>query len=221
MNASEFLEKFDFYNQLDEQSKKQLDQQVQVNAQPGKKTIIYKGDVVSGVILVETGALRVYTISKKARESTLYWVEPGQSCILAINCVFADVLYPAYVDADKDFTRFAIIPADLYRKLYEREKSIQQFTFNVLASRIFDLINSMEEITSLSLEKRIANLILKKSSSENILSMNHETIASHLGSAREVITRTLKQFENQGFIETGRGYTRLIDSKGLRNILLE
>lgn len=211
------LEKFSFINEMSSQSKEILNRSLRSHTVKGKKNLIMKGDTVSGVYLVEEGSLRVYSISAKGRESTLYWIEPGESCILAINCVFSDILYPAYVENDRPLSRISIIPADTYKMLHEKERGIQQFTVNVLSSRIFDLMSTLEEVSTLPINQRLANLILRKSNSSHHLVMSHDEIASHLGTAREVITRNMKNFERLGYIEISRGYTRILSVEGLRS----
>lgn len=186
----------------------------------GKHTLVRKGDQAGGVILVQEGQLRVYTITETAKESTLYWVDPGQSCILAINSVFSDTLFPAWVDMEQTFTRFVVIPSDVYRELFATEPALQKFTFSVLSNRVFDLVNSLEEATLMTLDKRLANFLLRRSNSSHTLAMSHEQIAAHLGTAREVITRIIKKFEQKNLVEIGRGYTRILDASGLREELL-
>jgi CRP/FNR family transcriptional regulator len=70
---------------------------------------------VGGVYLIEKGRLRVFSISSNNKEITLYSINPGESCILAINCVFSDILYPAWVENDKPVTKIAVIPSGIYK----------------------------------------------------------------------------------------------------------
>jgi CRP/FNR family transcriptional regulator, anaerobic regulatory protein len=91
----------------------------QVTLPPYAK-IIERGDEVAGVYLVEAGALRIYYISAEGREGTLYWVDPGQSCILALNCLFSRLAYPAWVETDQTETRVAIMSGELYPRALSR-----------------------------------------------------------------------------------------------------
>lgn len=206
-------------NDLSAESRSSLEREVEQVTVTGKKMLIQKGDRVGGVYLVEKGALRVYSISGNGKESTLYWIEPGESCILSMNCAFSDILYPAWVENDRTQSRIAIIPSKLYRKLYETEKSIQQFTVDVLSSRIFDLMSSLEEASTMPVGMRLANLLIKKSNSTYHVVMSHEEIASHLGTAREVVTRNLKNFEKADLVKVERGYTIILSPDGLRDML--
>ena len=183
--------------------------------------LIQKGDSVGGVYLVEQGQLRVYTISPHGKESTLYWINPGESCILALNCAFSDVLYPAFVESDQKESRIMVIPASTYKQLYATERAIQNFTVEVLSERIFDLMGALEEISTLTIMQRLANLLLKKANSARFVVMSHEQMAHHLGSAREVISRQMKLLENKGVVQIARGHTEILDIKRLNAVIMD
>jgi len=220
MEPIEVLSKFGFFADLSKQAQEKLIQQSKIIFDNAKHSIVKKGDHAGGVVLVQEGQLRVYTITESAKESTLYWVDPGESCILSINSVFSDTLFPAWVDMEQTFTRFVIIPSVLYRELFATEPALQKFTFEILSNRIFDLVNSLEEATLMSLDKRLANFLLRRANSNHTLAMSHEQIAAHLGTAREVVTRIIGKFEEKKLVEKGRGYTRILDVSGLRQELL-
>ncbi len=215
------LSHFDFVHQLSSDSATMLNREMRHYTKTGKQILIHKGDVVGGVYLIEEGGLRVYTISTQGRESTLYTIHPGESCILAMNCVFSDILYPAWVENDRPLTRIAVIPAPVYRRLHETERAVQQFTMDVLSARIFDLMSTLEEVSTLPLDRRIASFLLKHSNSTYHIVMSHEKMASHLGTAREVVTRNLKQLENLGLIEVERGYSKILSIEKLRQFIEE
>src|SRR5438093_212535 len=79
-----------------------------------RETVLHKGQPASGAYVVLTGVLRVFTIAPNGTEATLYRVEPGQTCVLALNCLFNDLLYPAWVQADSA-SRVGVIPGAVYR----------------------------------------------------------------------------------------------------------
>lgn len=218
---SRMLSRFPFAQGLTAESRSSLERELQFFAAKDKTVLIRKGDTVGGVYLVEEGALRVYSMNANGRESTLYWIEPGESCILAMNCVFANILYPAWVESARIETKFAMIPSHVYKKIHETEKCVQQFTFEVLSARIFDLMSTLEDVTTLPLDRRLANFVLKRSSSDLRLVMSHEEIASHLGTAREVVSRHLGSMEKAGLIQMGRGHTEIVSVEELRSFIYE
>lgn len=179
--------------------------------------LICQGDEVGGAYFVVRGAIRVYSINTEGRESTLYEVLPGESCILAINCLFSRVKYPAWVSCISDSTEILVIPPDVYRTLHDKEKSIKDATLEILSQRIFDLMSTLEIALSYSLEQRVASLILRRSDSDNRVRITHQEIASELGSIREVISRILKNLEKKKSIRLSRGLIEIVSIDGLRS----
>jgi CRP-like cAMP-binding protein len=112
---------FPFFSELSARGRSRLLGATRRVKLPPYAKVIERGDEVAGVYLVEAGALRIYYVSSEGREGTLYWVDPGQSCIIALNCLFARLPYPAGVDTDQAETEVAIISGDVYRELYLAE----------------------------------------------------------------------------------------------------
>ena len=178
--------------------------------------VIQRGDEVGGVYLVEAGALRVYYVSAEGREGTLYWVDAGQSCVLALNCLFSRLAYPAWVETDQVETRVIIISGDVYRRLYLVEPALQKFTFETLTTRLFELMTLMQETASLGLEQRVAAFLLRRSVNGQALEVTHEQIAHHLGSSREVVSRVLRNLAARGAIKLSHRSVAIEDSAKLR-----
>jgi CRP/FNR family transcriptional regulator, anaerobic regulatory protein len=176
--------------------------------------LIQRGDPVAGAYLVERGALRVYYITAEGREGTLYWVEPGQSCILALNCAFSRLAYPAFVESEGE-TVFSVIPGPLYRDLFAQEASVQRFTFDALSGRLFELMGLIEEASSLGLEARLAAFLIRRAKDAETLKLTQEQIAGHLGTSREVVSRLLRRLVAAGLIDTGLGWVAIRDPDGL------
>lgn len=180
--------------------------------------LIQRGDPVAGAYLVERGALRVYYVSAEGREGTLYWVEPGQCCILALNCTFSRLDYPAFVESEGE-TNLSIIPGPLYRDLFAQEPSVQRFTFEALSGRLFELMALIEETVSLGLEARLAAFLIRRSKGGDRLKLTQEQIAGHLGTSREVVSRVLRRMSGAGVIDSGTGWVSLRNVERLAQLL--
>ncbi len=183
----------------------------------GGAHLVARGDEVAGAYLVEEGALRVYYTSEDGREGTLYWVEPGQTCILALNSTFSRLAYPAWVESEGD-TRFAIVPGEVYRRLFASDAAVQQFTFEALSGRLFELMELMEETASQGLEARVAAFLLRRAKGEERLILTQEQLARHLSTSREVVSRVLRGLAALGLVSSGHGQIVILDSEGLRRI---
>ena len=136
-----------------------------------------------------------------------------------MNCVFSGLSYPAWVENENGQTKIKVIPSDIYRKLHEAERSVRNFTLDVLSARIFNLMSSLKEVSLGSLEQRVASLLLRKAGKTGHVVISHERIAEHLGTAREVISRILKKFSETGYVELFRGYVEIKSIDGLQDVL--
>jgi CRP/FNR family transcriptional regulator, anaerobic regulatory protein len=180
--------------------------------------ILHKGSQVSGAYIVTEGRLRVFSIAPSGTEATLYCINPGETCVLALNCLFQDLLYPAWV-ATEPKTEVAVIPGPIYRKLFEREPTIQNLTVQALSTAVFRLMNELEQVHFCKLEHRLADLILLRASSDGVLRMTQQQMAYHLGTTREVVARIMQAFVAKKFVETQRGLTRIKNSAAMAELI--
>ncbi|MCW8916970.1 MAG: Crp/Fnr family transcriptional regulator [Magnetovibrio sp.] len=178
--------------------------------------VIEKGDSVSGAYFVLKGSLRVFTLSPEGKQATLYRMDVGDTCVLALNSLFNDVLYPAWVEADQD-TTIGVIPSDAYRTLFGSETVIQDITMRALSSAVFGLMSELEVRHVQSLDQRLARYLLMRASSDGKVHNTQQEIASEIGTTREVVGRLMVQFTNRGLIKTGRGVVTLLNKPGLRS----
>jgi CRP/FNR family transcriptional regulator len=211
VGAANIHRSFGFFEQLSEASRAELDRSLATVTLPRPRTLVHRGEVVSGAYLVLEGALRVYTIDARGRQATLYSVEAADSCIFALSCAFSGLRYPAWVDSDAAPTRVAVIPSDTYRRLHATDPAVQKFTFDVLSSRIFDLMTAIEERSALDVEQRLASFLSRRCDAHGVVRASHARIAAHLGTVREVVTRHLRAFEARGLLTTARGRVTVSD----------
>ncbi len=183
-----------------------------------RTSIVRQGDEVAGAVLVDSGSIRVYYLDTQGREGTLYWVAAGEACILALNAMFAELPYPAWAESDDLPTRYAVIPSRVYRELFQHEPSIQRFTFDILSRRVHEMMRLVEQSATKSLEQRIAALILETCTDKGVLQTTQERLAHHVGTAREVIVRILRNFRAQDLIETRRGMIQVLDREALARV---
>ncbi len=179
--------------------------------------VIHKGQSVSGAYLVLSGQLRVYTYTPQGTEATLYFIRPGETCVLALNCLFNDLRYPAWVEASPD-THVAVIPGSLYRRLFESEDAVQNLTVTALSTLVFRLMDELEQIHSCNLDQRLASFLLNNASDDGVVAMTQQILAGHLGTTREVIARLIQGFCADGLVSTKRGAVTIIDAERLSRV---
>ena len=202
------------YLNLTPEGSKLLEREIQQVVFQKPTAVIHKGQNVSGAYLVLRGQLRVYTYTPQGTEATLYFIRPGETCVLALNCLFNDLRYPAWVESSGD-TDVAVIPGPVYRRLFERESAVQDMTVNALSTLVFRLMDELEQIHSCNLDQRLASFLLNNASDDGVVSMTQQTLASHLGTTREVIARLMQGFNTQGLVSTRRGAVSIIDAERL------
>ncbi len=198
------LRALDVFRDLSPCGQQMLECGMQLNHFDELKTIISKGNSVSGAYVVVRGRLRVYSISPGGNEATLYFINPGEVCILALNCIFNHLQYPAWVQTEAD-TCVGVIPSLTYRTLFKNEPSIQNLTVHALSVLVFRLMDELEEIHSLNLNERLARFILRRTEGGGQLRMTQSELAAHLGTTREVIAKLLRKMVAEKTVKTLRG----------------
>ena len=198
------LESFNVFRQLSDDGKALLKRGLHFNYYKSRTTIVEKGQVVSGAFFVTSGRLRVFTITPDGNEATLYFIQPDEFCVFTLNCIFNDLLYPAWVQAETA-TSVAVIPSQLYRTLFQREVIIQDVTVRAFAMIVSRLMMELDLVHSYTLEKRLANFLLLTASGEGSLTMTQSELAAHLGTSREVVARALRNLVKAKYVETSRG----------------
>lgn len=218
-SASLALQRFEPFAGLSERSKAVLSQGSTVTECVEGAILLHKGQPVSGAYLALHGRLRVFTIAPNGTEATLYFVEPGETCVLALNCLFSDLLYPAWVQAESN-ARVAIVPGVVYRRLFETEPGIQNLTVHALSTLVYRLMGELERVHSSNHRQRLVQFILLHANADGVLRMTQQQISRHLGTTREVIARLVGEFAGKGWLRTHRGSLSIIDLFALRNVVV-
>ncbi len=185
-----------------------------------KGTVLHNGSAdCTGLLLVQSGQLRAYILSDEGREITLYRLFDRDLCLFSASCIMRSIQFEVVIQAEKD-TQLWIIPPDLYQDIMAQSAPVANYTNELMASRFSDVMWLMEQIMWKSLDKRLAEFLLEEASIEgtNQLKLTHETIANHLGSHREVITRMLRYFQNEGMVKLSRGVVTILDEAKLRDL---
>lgn len=183
-----------------------------------KGTIIQNGSAeCSGLLLVQSGQLRAYILSEEGREVSIYRLFERDLCLFSASCMMRSIQFDVTIEAEKD-TQLWIIPAETYKRVMEESAPLANYTNEVMAERFSEVMWLIEQVMWKSMDKRISGFLLEEARLEETreLKITHETIANHLGTHREVVTRMLRYFQNEGMIRLSRGKIEIIDEKKLR-----
>lgn len=225
MTLSNIDEKFlhetlSFWKELTDTQKDTL-RQLMVKKQFRAGEAMHSGsDNCSGLFLIQTGQVRAFIVSENGKEITLYRLFERDVCIFSASCMMKNISFDIMVEVEKDAQAY-LIPTSVYRKLSQESLPVQVFTNNLMASRFSDVMWIMEQALFTSLDKRLAGFLMEQLVIEggNTLEITHEKIANHLGTAREVITRMLKYFQNEGMVALNRGTIDILDEKKLGKLI--
>jgi len=173
----------------------------------------------TGLYIVKSGRLRIYMLSEEGKEITLYRLTPGEVCMLSASCVLQSITFDVYIDAEEDSDCY-LINSSAYASLGERVPAVKIFALETALERFSDVMWVMQQIVFMSMDKRLAIFLLDESeqTGSDIITLTHEHIARHLGTAREVITRLLKHLASDETIEVTRKGIILTDKRKLRSI---
>ena len=182
-----------------------------------KGTTIHDGTECSGIFLVRSGCLRVYIMSDEGKDITLYRLHEGDMCMLAASCVLQAVTFDVFVNAEEDCECY-IVSGPAFANICEQCNDAKIFSLETAVTRFSDVMWVMQQILFMSADKRLAIFLYDESAriGSDQINLTHEQIARYMGSAREVVSRLLKYFANEGIIESSRKGIKIIDKKRLR-----
>lgn len=172
-----------------------------------------------GLLVVREGQLRAFILSDEGREITLYRLFQRDICLFSAACAMGAMQMDIALEAEKD-TEFWLIPSEVYRSVLESSAPLANYTNTLMAERFSQVMWLMEQVMWHSFDRRLAAFLLEESTLEGSsrLELTHERIASHLGTAREVVTRMLRYFQSEGLVRLSRGTVELTDTVGLRRL---
>lgn len=210
---------FPFWRSLPDEQQRRFADAVTTRRFPQGALVHGGADDCSGLILPLTGQLRAYLLTGEGKEITLYRLFPRDLCLFSASCIMRGIQFDVMVEAEQD-TEALYIPTALYQDLMSASAPVSNFTNELMAQRFSDVMWLMDQILSKKLDSRLAAFLVEESRllSREDLSLTHDQIARHLGTAREVVTRMLKYFQTEGLVQLSRGGIRLLATHKLEEL---
>ena len=180
-----------------------------------------EGTPCNAYVMRLAGRSRVQKISDSGREILLYRVGPGETCVLTTTCLLGHSRYPAETIIE-EAVRDVVVPAPVFHQLMLESAVFRHFVLSNYGNLISDLIVLIDEVAFRRLEARLARLLVdaaqKSEKGSTGIASTHQQLAAELGSAREVVSRHLKEFERRGWLKLGRGQIELLDVEALERL---
>lgn len=215
----DFANYFPIWNKLSQEQQSRI-REVSEFRSVKSGTILHDGSPnCLGLLLVRSGQLRAYLLNDEGREITICRFFEMDMCLFSASCVMPNMQFDIFVEAEKD-TDLWIIPACLYQNLMDDSVAVANYSHNLITNHFTEVMWLMEQIMWKSFDKRLAKFLLEEAQLEetNSLKLTHEKIANHMGTAREVVTRMLRYFQNEGMVRLTRGSIDIVDEKKLQTL---
>lgn len=217
MTVDSMLLSFPFYRMASRDQRADLVAATSVVSLPEGATFYLEGDVCPHFGLVGHGDIRVFKGLPGGREITLYHVRDGEPCLLNMLSVFLGrpAAATAVVEAP---TEAIVVPANVVRKWLSINENVRDFVFETMSARLTDVMTLVVEVAISRMDVRLASLLLKLASchpDDRTIHLTHDELAAELGTAREVVSRLLKEFERSGALRLARGHVTVVDPPAL------
>jgi CRP/FNR family transcriptional regulator len=213
----EWVERFPGLSRLAPEVKQMLLSQSAVVDVPHGTTIFGPGHSPENMLFLLDGTVRVQQVSDTGHEIVLYRIHAGESCVLTTACLLAFEDYSAEGIAETH-VRAAAIPRALFDELVGQSKPFRDFVFAAFSKRITDLFLMIDEVAFQRLDVRLADKLIKLSQDHDVIKTTHQMLSVELGTAREVVSRQLQEFQRRGWVEQSRGSVKLLDRAQLQRL---
>lgn len=210
---------FPFWESLTEQQKTELCRNTLKSHCEKKTQLHFGGGECAGVQIIGSGRVRVFITSPGGGDITLFRLIGGDVSILSAACMLNGMDIELNMEMETDCTIYTI-PKKVYRRLYDESAVVKDYTMEMISEKFSDIMWLLNQFLFSNVASRIAGALLEHRALEggDELSLTHETIAKDAGTAREVVTRILKQFQSDGLVKLGRGKVIIVDPERLGKI---
>lgn len=220
MRLMDYKNVFPFWEQLNSEEQN-------IIAANALSQAMQKGDILhrgcgecSGIVHVANGQLRVYIVSEEGREVTLYRLHKGDLCVLSASCLMDAIVFDVMIEAVEK-SELIVLPSPVLNVIMEKNPLVELSLYKTVVERFSDVMWTMQQILFMGADKRVAHFLWDEmaKTGEMTIRLTHDEVARFIGSAREVVTKVLKYFVEEGVVTLSRGKIEIIDKAKLRTYL--
>lgn len=213
-----WVDRFEGLRALEPSHRDALVRGAQIISAPAGAAVFAPGQKADSFFVLLEGSVRVGRQSDTGREVVLYRVQAGESCVLTTACMLSLDAYSAdgVVEAD---LRAVAIPRDTFDDLIARSPVFRAFVFAAYSRRIADLFLLVDDIVFQRMDVRLAARLLELADDDGRVRATHQALSSEIGTAREVVSRALGEFQRKGWVAQSRGEVRLIRRDAIERMI--
>lgn len=214
-----FEKAFPFWGSLTEEEQTEMILGTTKNRCRKKTRLHFGGGECAGVQIIEEGRARIFITSPNGGDITLFRLMDGDVSILSAACMLNGMDVELDMEMETDCVVYTI-PKKLYKSLYDENGSVKDYTMEMISEKFSDIMWLFNQFVFSNVASRLAGALLEHRAMEggDILPVTHEVLARDAGTAREVVTRLLKQFQEDGMVRLTRGKVEILDAGRLGKV---
>lgn len=173
--------------------------------------IVDENSIIRSIPIVTKGAMKVVRTEEDGREILLYYIKAGESCIMSFLGGMHNETSKVKAEIEED-AEILFLPVTKVSEFIKEHPEWLDYIFKLYHKRFEELLSIINEIAFKKVDERLLNLLEKKAelTQSNTLNVTHEQLANELGTARVVVSRLLKQLEENGEVQLGRNKITLL-----------
>lgn len=220
METEKAIRKLPYWEKLTDSERDELARNTAIRSYNKGEYLIGLNESCLGMIYILNGSIRTLIISEEGREITLFRLKPGDSCILSASCVLSQVSFETEMIAT-DETQILVVNSGAYSRLMEQNVYVRCFSYELATERSSSVIWALQQIIFFKFDQRLARFLLTacERSGKNEITMTKEAIAQEVNTAREVVSRMLKQFADDGLIKMNQKTITITNKTELQKIV--
>ena len=210
MQASDWLDRFPLLQTMGAETTQALALDLTRMAMPEGFSAFSSGARCDHYLFITEGRVRVQMTMQSGREVVLYRVRPGETCLITTACLFGECDYIADAVTKAPTVGYGLAFGP-FKRWISQSSIFRDFVFQDYSRRMLEIVGRLDDIVTGSIDSRLATFMLHNCDREGQIKRTHQEIAAEIGSAREVVTRHLKNLQRNGAVELHRGLVAVRD----------
>lgn len=216
----DFAGAFSFWNQLTKEQQGRINRSWRLELFDKGRIIYNSAQGCKGVLIIRKGSMRIYMVSPEGREVTLYRLNEGDVCVFAAACLIEEIDFDILIEA-AEYTETVTIPAADLQPIMKENKVFENYLYKKTAERFTNVMWTIQNILFKKVDQRIARCLWEEMLRQDcdVVKITQEEIAREIGSAREVVTKTMKHMAGDQLIKNGRGKVEILNKQELYKLI--